>query len=263
MKPSKISEAIGNMDPKFIDEAATYSRKSKSPHKNKWMKPLIIASACLTFVTITVALTLSHTGYLFSLSNKTLTLSEHSHGVKVQYIEEFPEQTQNADLQILTENEVFAYPKTVLLKGTINTIHNIKLDFHGEEEYRAIAEIQVLKTYRGDINLNDTIKVLLPCPVNTNIKVTETDTVSAMKVGMNGIFILNAYDDHSAIEINDTRLALKDIAGYGFPDGMQYAFLEGESELIFSKITYTSIADAVTLDEIEAYVIEMLQEHHL
>ena len=42
-------------------------------------------------------------------------------------------------------------------------------------------------------------------------------------------------------------------------DGLQYAFLETESGLVFSKETYESIADVTTLNEVEEYIQTMLQ----
>ncbi len=46
----------------------------------------------------------------------------------------------------------------------------------------------------------------------------------------------------------------------GFLDGLQYAFLETESGLVFSQETYESIADVTTLNEVEEYIQTMLQK---
>lgn len=52
-------------------------------------------------------------------------------------------------LTSLTEEELFTEFDTAIFKGTIAQIRNIVVNFNGEREYRAIAEIKVEKVYRG------------------------------------------------------------------------------------------------------------------
>ena len=81
-----------------------------------------------------------------------------------------------------------------------------------------------------------------------------------MKSGMTGIFMPVLYNDENSIwKQNNACLVKKDIAEYGLLDGLQYAFLETESGLVFSKETYESIADVTTLNEVEEYIQTMLQ----
>lgn len=65
-------------------------------------------------------------------------------------------------------------------------------------------------------------------------------------------------EENSFLEYNNARLVQKDIADYGFPDGMRYAFLETEDGLIFDRGSYETISDAKTLDEVEEYVENMI-----
>ena len=67
-------------------------------------------------------------------------------------------------------------------------------------------------------------------------------------------------DENSIWKQNNACLVKKDIAEYGFLDGLQYAFLETESGLVFSQETYESIADVTTLNEVEEYIQTMLQK---
>lgn len=139
-------------------------------------------------------------------------------------------------------------------------LNNIELDFNGDKNYRAIAEIEIETVYRGSCNVGDIVSVLLPCPIMQGFGVEDTDTVSAMQVGMTGIFMPMIYDDTSIREQNGERLALKDIADYGFADGVRYVFLETENGLVFSRSSYESIPDATTLDEIENYILNMISK---
>ena len=69
----------------------------------------------------------------------------------------------------------------------------------------------------------------------------------------------NIKTDNAAGVRANKLLKKKDIAEYGFLDGLQYAFLETESGLVFSQETYESIADVTTLNEVEEYIQTMLQ----
>jgi len=86
--------------------------------------------------------------------------------------------------------------------------------------------------------------------------------ISTMRVGMTGIFMPIKYDDTSYWEQNGTKLFLSDIAEYGFLDGMRYAFLVSDSEgIIFDREAYPSITEANSLDEIERYIVQMINRN--
>ena len=68
------------------------------------------------------------------------------------------------------------------------------------------------------------------------------------------------YDENSVLEENGATLFLKDIADYGFYDGVRFAFLETDHGLVFDRSTYQSIAQAQNLDEIEDYILKMLEK---
>ena len=164
------------------------------------------------------------------------------------------------DLQLLTEEEVFSTSDMAIFKGIVLEIKNVELDFSGVKEYRAIAQIEVKEVFQGSCKEGETVSVLLPCPISEDIWVEDTDVISAMKSGMTGIFMPVLYNDENSIwKQNNACLVKKDIAEYGLLDGLQYAFLETESGLVFSKETYESIADVTTLNEVEEYIQTMLQ----
>jgi hypothetical protein len=60
-------------------------------------------------------------------------------------------------------------------------------------------------------------------------------------------------------EENGARLYLQDLAEYGFPDGARYAFLDSGRGLIFNRYAYKSISSASSLEEIEKYIIKMIE----
>ena len=88
----------------------------------------------------------------------------------------------------------------------------------------------------------------------------DTEIVSAMQVGITGIFMPVIYTGDSIWEQNGARLVQTDIADFGFADGQRYAFLEGEEGLLFDRDSYPSIAAATTLDEVEAFIQDKIKK---
>lgn len=244
MTNEKLYEVIGNINETHVADAKIL----KKPKKAVWTKCGAIA-ACLALTLLTVPMV---------NNQEKIRLTDASNGVTVKYTEDTPDFYSSGKLVALSEEELFA-KDTEIFKGTIVSIDNIVLDFNGIEQCRAIAKIAIEEVYRGNGQINKTVSVLLPGPVNEELKMENTETTSAMRDEMTGIFMPVAYDETSVWTIGDSTLAFKDIADYGFSDGSRYAFLETDDGVIFDKSAYTSIADVNTLDEIEEYVIKMIE----
>ncbi len=253
MNAKKFSDAMSELDTKYVDEALDYQKKVKKPSWIKWGT----LAACFTIIIVAAVSVLPN--YL-NQQGATVALSDGSTNVVVRYIDEAPMIKTSLDLQLLTEEEVFSTSDMAIFRGIVLEIKNIEVDFNGNKEYRAIAQIEVEEVFQGSCEAGETVSVLLPCPISEETWVEDTDVVSAIKIGMTGIFMPVLYNDENSIwEQNHARLVKKDIAEYGFLDGLQYAFLETDSGLVFSRETYQSIADVTTLNEVEEYIQTMLQ----
>ena len=263
----RSEQGIRELDTKYIEEALHYKKKAK---KTVWEKGRAMA-ACLAvmfFIGVCVLTSYFDQQDLTSPDNPTMTPSDHSTialsdnstNVIARYIDEAPATSTNMDLQLLTEEEVFSTSDMAIFKGIVLEIRNIELDFSGVKEYRAIAQIEVKEVLQGPCKAGETVSVLLPCPISEDIWVEDTDVISSMKAGMTGIFMPVLYNDENSIwKQNHACLVKKDIAEYGFLDGVQYAFLETENGLVFSRETYESIADVTTLNKVEEYIQTMIQ----
>lgn len=247
MNPKKFSEAMSKIDSKYIDEAIRYKKSGKKHNYIRWAA----SAACL-------ALIIAVTASIAARTQNQIKLSDNSSNVTVCYTSSPIYMQSSSSLIFLTEEELFTHFNTAIFKGRIRNLNNIELNFNGDKNYRAIAEIEVETVYRGSCNAGDIVSVLLPSPVMNGFWAEDTDTVSSMQAGMTGIFMPIVYDDTSVREQNGARLALKDIADYGFADGVRYAFLETQDGLVFSRSSYESISDATTLDEIETYILNMI-----
>lgn len=250
MNVKKFSDAMGELDSRYIVETMNYKRKTA---KSRIIRRVIIAASIAAVFLIGVS--------IINMQRNTIPLSDRSHNVTVRYTSNpFIFFRHSGSLIGLTEEELFTKFDTVIFKGTIKEIKNIVVSFNGEKEYRAIVQIEVGKVYRGTCRDGDTVSVMLPCPISTTMQVTDTTTVSAMKAGMTGIFMPKVYDDEGALWMeNGASLDKRDLADYDFVDGERYAFLETDSGLVFSRWAYASIADAATLDEVEEYIENMLE----
>ncbi|MBQ7346874.1 MAG: hypothetical protein IJW55_02875 [Clostridia bacterium] len=251
MKTKDLLYAMGGIDVQWILDAAPDEAVPKGKTgKRRWVIPTAVAAGvCAVLVSVSAVSTLA----------RNIALTDDSYGVRASYAWFVPKQEKTADLlAYMTEEELFCKWDTVVFRGTVTSIENIVLNFDGLKEYRALVELEVSETYRGEVG--EKVTLLLPCPIGNGVRSTDTDTVDELKVGMSGIFMPLLYDETSVISMNGASLALLDIADGAFPDGVRYAFLEGKDGLIFDGNAYPSLTDAETLDEIEAYVKEMIQK---
>lgn len=244
MKREDLFRAMEDVDEDLVLEAGQPRRRR--PPILRWA-----AAACLV-----LALGVSAMAWR---NGQNLLPLERSQGVRVSYAGKVPQQAGiSGDLITLTEAELFHQPNAVVFQGEVEQVENICIRFGSEAVYRALATLRVETVYQGSCKAGDTVTVLLPCPVGTGVWVEDTDTVSAMELGMKGIFMPMAYQSDSTWKENGKTLYLKDLADYGFADGERYAFLQGRSGLIFSGEAYPSLAEAQTLEDVEDFVLRML-----
>jgi hypothetical protein len=218
----------------------------------KWLTPV---AACL-IVAFAVALP------FLSKGNSDFDL-KMSNGVTVSYVDNIPDSNPGAQLVFLSEDELFGTTfdryEIVAFEGTVKEIRNVVCDYNGAKDYRAIATIDVSEVLRGDIKAGETVTVLLPAPVGTELQVEDTDVSSQLAVGTTGIFMPIKYDETSTREENGKTLALLDLADYGLIDGVRWAFIETASGLVYDNNAYPSLSDARTLDEAKAVILSKLK----
>ncbi|TVX88084.1 hypothetical protein [Paenibacillus agilis] len=188
----------------------------------------------------------------------SIALHQSSDGVSVQYVNDAPIVQTSGSLVPLTEEEIFKKPNMSVFKGTVEKIQNIEMELgKGDAYYQAIATIKVDEVYQGNEKIGEPVQVLLPTPIDSNVWVEDTDVVSAMRVGMTGIFMPVKYEGTEKREENGETLVFKDISDYGLLDGERFAFLQTDTGLIFSKDTYTSLSHAQTLEDVKKFVSEV------
>ena len=168
--------------------------------------------------------------------------------------------TAKTDLEWLDEEELFRQEGLYAFRGRVSGLTNVTIDFNGDKEIRCVATVAVEKVYCGEVEEGEQIAILLPCPAGASgrLWVEDTGIASQIESGMEGIFMPRAYREDSYWEQNGATLMLSDLAPCGLWDGMRWLFLETERGLVYEKTAYPGAAGAVTLDDIEEYVVKML-----
>lgn len=251
MRGSEFLDKMELIDPVYVD-AAVHPPKKEKP----WIKWCVMA-ACLCLIVGTIA---AHQHFLSGPQLPEIILSEKS-TVQVSYgYEEGTVGASKDSIAYLSEEELFSQEKMYAFRGTVNALANITIDYNGEKDARCIATIEIEEVYQGDIIAGEQITMLLPCVIADGGSNTEdTGIISRLRTGMEGIFISRIYDENSYIQMNGATLMLLDIAECGLMDGMRWVFIDTGSSIVFDKNAYPGAKNAKDLDDIEAYVTNMLK----
>lgn len=248
MNGKDLFEKITNIDDKIISKTLTATKKSKSIY----IKSVSIA-ACFILVFVAVYSFVPKDEILFELENLVVKTTEFSQISK--------DTSSSGLLPLYTEDEIFSTYDTAIFKGEIINIQNIEVDFAYDILYYSIATIIVKDVYRGNLQNNDEVEILIPTAIDVDGSwVNEHQTITNARVGMTGIFMPIVYDDKTAVTQRSGILFDKrDIADYGLFDGEHFTFLETEKGLVYAEWAFESISDPQTLDDIEEYILIMIE----
>ena len=255
MRGNDFLDKMALIDPAYVESADMPPKKKK----NIWLKWLS-AAACLCIVLGTAAAvhfredTTDPNKIIPPLSDKTTAK------ISIGYDLKKPLPFTSYKLVHYTEEEMFSREDMYVFRGRVSSLTNVTIDFNGEKEIRCIATVAIDKVYRGDITEGDEITMLIPCAVGqSEIWVEDTGTVSRLENGMEGIFMPHVYNEQSYMQMNGAVLMLKDLAECGLGDGERWVFLSTDNGLVFADFAYPGAKNAETLDDIEEYVIKMLE----
>ncbi|MBP3305190.1 MAG: hypothetical protein J6L24_04400 [Oscillospiraceae bacterium] len=257
MKGNEFLDKMELIDPAYV-EAADINPKRKRNALLKWGAMV----ACLGFVVGAITMIPRFSDNQVDPQPGEIVLSDKT-TAKVSYGYDDSEATSTkGELEYLTEEEMFAHENKYVFRGTVSGLTNVTIDFNGEKEVRCIATIVINEVYQGqgDLAVGEQITMLIPCAIDLiGNAVEDTGVIAQLRSGMEGIFMPWVYDENSYIEMNGAVLMKQDLAACGLADGMRWAFLATDQGLVFLRSAYPGAKDATNLDDIEAYVIEMLK----
>lgn len=254
MKGKDLLNKIELADPAFVEEAD----RAPKIQNNRWLKWVSMA-ACVCVLAIGIIILKNN----FKITDEQdvrkigdVTVSKIDDMQGIPYI-------SKSLLVSLTEDEIFSKTNLVIARGKVTKIENIEMNFGGYiKVYRAIATVKIDKVIKGKLKTGSSMDILLPTAIAPGVYVEDTGIISQLRVGMEGIFMPCENEKDAYIEYYGVPLMARELARYGLPDGMRFAFLATEKGLVFEKgTTYQRISNARTLEDIEEYIADMLEKN--
>ncbi len=255
MNGNELLEKMDLIDPAYIIAADPAPKKKNA----SWIKWGAVA-ACICLVVAFMLIARSGASDDDSVFENSVSVTKTTAKVTYGY-EKDPAGPPRPSLVYYSEEEMFAKEEIAVFRGRVGDLTYITVDFDIYKVYWTVAEISVDKVYKGDISEGDVIKMLIHCQVGVEnpMWVEDNDTIVLLRSGMEGIFMPMKYDDDSKYETNGFVLMLRDVADYGIGDGTRWVFLSTDSGVRYAESAYPGAKGAKTLDDIEAYVIDMLK----
>lgn len=179
---------------------------------------------------------------------------KRSKGIAITYIEKF-EKTMTSPVP-LTSNEIFNSYSNTIVRGTIETVRNIQIDYgKGEIAQKALATIKITKVISGDATVDSAVTVLLPKCVDNASANDSSVVISHLKNGTEGIFLLNKVTEQSCAEINKKTFYYDDICEYSMFGEDHFAIIVSDGTIRFNVDIFDGeITTFATLDEAEAKI---------
>ena len=257
MKKEELFDIIGDIDDDLIEEAG------RAPRRVFPVTKILAVAAC--FVLIAAALIAALPRIPIRDADEKSQIDDYyaAYGKAELITAVDPEDIKNtetyhesmSDMMAYAEKELFSHP-TDIFRGEITGGSYYLVDFEGVGYYYSVVTVRVDEVYRGDLAAGDVVSIKAGAVSRQGIWVEDTKTVSAMKEGISGIFMVNGYMGEVR---NDAFFDGGGVITHHFRDGERYAFLETEAGLVFSEWAYPSLKNAETLQDVEAFVTKMVK----
>lgn len=220
-------------------------------NKTYYERIIAMKKTIFTLLLLLSAATLIFTGCSTSKGDIEL---ERSKGITITDIEKF-EKVMSAPAP-LTSDEIFNSYSNTIVRGTIETIRNIQIDYgKGEIAQKALATIKITKVISGDATADSVITVLLPKCVDNTSADDSTVVISHFKNGTEGIFFLSKVTEESRTEINKKIFYYDDVCEYSMFGEDHFAIIASDGTIRFNADIFDGKITAFSsLDEAEAQI---------
>lgn len=202
----------------------------------------------LSIIILSMAVMLAFTG---CSSNKSDFELEHSKGIKITYSDDFEKTTISTPP--LTSKEIFVLHSNTVVRGTIVSVRNIKIDYGKNNiSFKALATLKIEKVISGNATVDSTITVLLPNYVDNASANDSSAVISHFKNGTDGIFLLKEVTETNRAEINKKTFYYDDVCDYFMFDEDHFAIITSDIGILFNTDMFDGeITTFATLDEAE------------
>lgn len=258
MRGIDLLEKMELVDPAYVEEAETCSVKKK--HNFAWWAA---AAACLCLC-LWAAI---HTPWSENMVDdpvqgdplpEKIVLSEGSTARVEIGIDAQTGSIDETQLLYFSEEEMFGREEMYIFRGRVSALTNLTIDFNGVKVVRCLATVVIDRVYQGGLTAGEQVRMLLPGLAG--MAYSDDHTVAAqIESGMEGIFMPWTYNESSVWKQNGATLMVSDLAPCGLADGLRWVFLQTDDGLVFEKTAYPGAVGAASLDDVEAYVLKMLE----
>ncbi len=274
-KREDISKALDNLSDRHIEEVLNFEGKKKN--KNIWLRFTAIA-ACVCIITATAVFLIPKqkpTQPSVEPTQPTIEATYPSNKAIITYVDIKKPNTQASDGNVdyggyvnYTEEELFSRKGLCAFRGTVLGLENFTVDFGKESDkiYGTIITVKIEKVYKGDLLQGNIIRMDLGAVISDDsaggIDRIEPNILDNITVGSEGIFMpTQFYDADVSYEKNDKVVYWRELADCGIGGDIDSFFTE-EKEIYYRKKYFDSLRAPETLDDVEAYVIKMLEQYN-
>jgi len=254
MNNNRLIYAVGQIDGRYIEEAAPGEKRKISSVRKRWA--VAAACACLAVGAVFAAARIATRPAIVLSDGTTAKVSFAGNAGTGIY----GGTVVDGALAYLTEKEMFSADGVEIYRGKVSGVESYSIDFNGETVLRSVVTVKVEKCLKGDAETGESVRVLLPGIVAENGVASEDTEVSALIEEGNELIVMPRVCPAGSVwTFNGASLVISDLATHTLPDGVRWVFLETEDGLIFDRDAYPGAADAASLDDVENYVADMLK----
>lgn len=246
------------VDSELIKNTAQLMKDSLSSKKGN-RRPLIARYAAIAACGILIFALYMMSPLINNPSFEDLTLNNSMGKISVRYVEN--PSSRDVMSKIIPLTEVYVIKQSdAIIYGEVVGLQHIEVEVEEFSQYFTLVQIEITKTYKGNNESGEKITALVPCVVKGDAANKEFDILKQLSVGDNGFFILDQYAEDDYHQYPNARLSLKDISNYGFNDDKQFALIGKDQGYVYSKSTFTSLSQNPSYEEIERYIINILNQ---
>jgi len=179
---------------------------------------------------------------------------KRSKGITITYSDDF-EQSLTSPVP-LTSKEIFDLHSNTIVRGTIESVRNIKIDYGKNNiSFKALATLKIEKVISGNATVDSTITVLLPSYVD-NVSADDSSVlISRFKKGTEGIFLLKNVTETNCATLNNKTFYYNDVCNYFMFGEDHFAIIASDSNILFNADMFdVEITTFASLDEAEAKI---------
>lgn len=156
--------------------------------------------------------------------------------------------------------EIFAQD-TAIFRGTVRELHYFMVEADGGpmEQYYTRAIVEVTDPIRGNLTAGETCS-LLWLGAKGYMSTSIAGALENLDVGGEAIFMPRAADRDTGWKEGDSYFCYADLADFYLSEGMRFVFADTAEGLALDRGTYEDLAEVESLDEVAAYIRDMIGE---